>query len=269
MGNKKQPSPSLEPGTVLNQMYEIIREISHTGMSRVWLATTIHDQSEVAVKVIPSTSCSEIQIQTRLDHPNIVKVLDHFTVDDYTYVVTPYAPFGDVGLLIRKQYPTGLKKKTARAIFTQMLSAVRYLHSQGIIHNDIKLENFLVFDNNLVHPKVALADFGTAHFATDRNHFAGTVEYASPELCRGEHSTTKTDIWSLGVSLFALLCGHRPFDGKSRHGTLRRVIAGNVSFPRKWWYGREMAQQLIEKMLVTDPALRVSADEAMSDPWIN
>ncbi|MEW6127906.1 MAG: protein kinase [Acidobacteriota bacterium] len=212
--------------------YQIIREIGHGGMGAVYLATRADDQykKRVAIKLIRGGAdnefirrrfLSERQILASLDHPNIAKLLDGGTTEEgIPYLVMDYIE----GLPI-DDYCDRNKLTTAERVrlFRTVCSAVHYAHQNLVIHRDLKPGNILVSQDGTPH----LLDFGIAKLLNPAlsnltlDLTAGpmgpmTPEYASPEQVRGEPLTTSSDIYSLGVVLYELLTGHRPYQFQSR-----------------------------------------------------
>jgi eukaryotic-like serine/threonine-protein kinase len=212
--------------------YKLVREIGEGGMGLVYLAKRADDQyqQQVALKLIKRGMdtdfilrrfLSERQILARLDHPNIAKLLDGGTSEDgLPYFVMDYIE----GLPIDRycdehKLPTVERLK----LFRTVSSAVGYAHQNLVVHRDIKPSNILVTSEGV--PK--LLDFGIAKLlrsdlsvqtldATATAQRMMTPDYASPEQVRGEQITTASDVYSLGVLLFELLTGHRPYRTKSR-----------------------------------------------------
>jgi serine/threonine protein kinase len=207
--------------------YQVIREIGRGGMGTVYLAARADAAFEkrVAIKIIRrgldaddvvQRFRSERQILATLDHPNITRLLDAGTTDDGTpYVVMeliegePIDEYCD-----RRKLPIAERLK----LFEAVCAAVRYAHQNLVIHRDIKPGHVLVTGEGV--PR--LLDFGIAKLLapgaaeTDRTRTGLrplTPEYASPEQVRGEVITTAADVYSLGVLLYVLLTGHRPYRG--------------------------------------------------------
>jgi eukaryotic-like serine/threonine-protein kinase len=212
--------------------YQIIREIGHGGMGAVYLAVRADDQykKQVAIKVIRAGSenqsirrrfLSERQILASLDHPNIARLLDGGATDEGApYLVMDYIE----GLAI-DDYSDRNKLSTEERLklFQAVCSAVHYAHQNLVIHRDLKPSNILVSADGTPH----LLDFGIAKILNPAlsgltmDLTAGpmgpmTPEYASPEQVRGDTLTTASDIYSLGVVLYELLTGHRPYQFQSR-----------------------------------------------------
>ncbi|KAJ3144672.1 hypothetical protein HK101_002620 [Irineochytrium annulatum] len=157
-----------------------------------------------------------------------------------------------------------LSEDRARVVFGQVAGAVAHLHERGVVHRDIKDEN-IVIDKNY---NVRLIDFGSAavepkgnkDFLLDR--FQGTIQYASPEILRGERYRGRpSDVWALGVLLYTILYGEVPF------ASSEQVIL-NPPKPHRV-RSDPMAVQLVEWMLVKDPMMRPTAAEVLRHPWLS
>jgi serine/threonine protein kinase len=264
---------SILPQTRLNERYVVTKRLAKTNNSVVYLG--LQDNSAaVAIKCLTPSQVTEdeVLLLKDLEHPLVVQLLDDFCVGQMRCLVFPYARIGTAQSLLRSCRGRGMNKKVARAIIRQMASAIAFVHSKGVIHNDIKLENVLLFGDDPKRPRVALADFGSAARAIIAADVRTTLEYASPEKLRRLAVTNKTDIWSFGVAVYALLAGRRPFDSQANQQTeaavVRRITTAAFTFDRKSWAGREGAQPLIQKMLILDPESRISADAILADDWL-
>jgi len=213
--------------------YRIAREVGRGGMSVVYLAERADDayRKQVAVKLVwPGLMTGEIERRFRqerrilagLDHPNIARLLDGgVTEDGCQYVVMEYVE----GEPITEFCDSRKLSITERLkLFQQICAAVQYAHDNLIVHRDLKPSNILVANDGTVK----LLDFGIAKLLdpsllgiedsppSQTGFHAMTPEYASPEQARGESITTASDVYSLGVMLYELLTGHRPYRIKSR-----------------------------------------------------
>jgi eukaryotic-like serine/threonine-protein kinase len=226
-----QVEPAGREGKIIGN-YKIIREIGRGGMGAVYLAVRADDQyhKRVAIKLIKGglhsdyirrRFLSERQILASLNHPNIAKLLDGGTTPaGNPYLVMDYIE----GLPIRQYCDQNRLSTGARLkLFRTVCSAVHYAHQNLIIHRDLKPGNILVSADGTPH----LLDFGIAKLLNPElpeptlDLTVGamgpmTPEYASPEQVRGEPLTTASDVYSLGVLLYELLTGHRPYLIKSR-----------------------------------------------------
>jgi serine/threonine protein kinase len=208
--------------------YRIIREIARGGMGTVFLAEREDFHQRVALKVIKrgmdtdavlKRFVRERQILAELDHPNIARLFDGGTTEDgLPYFVMEYVD----GVSITQYCDDRKLAIDARlALFRKVCAAVAYAHQNLIVHRDIKPSNILVTADG----EAKLLDFGISKLltpeASDATETAAdirmmTPEYASPEQMRGEKITTVSDIYSLGVLLYEILSGHRPFKLKDR-----------------------------------------------------
>jgi serine/threonine-protein kinase len=212
--------------------YEVIRELGHGGMGSVFLAVRADGEfrKEVAVKLMNVAIAGpemharfrgERQILADLDHPNIARMLDGgATASGLPYVVMEYIDGAPIDVYCREH---GLDVAQRLGLFRQLCDAVMYAHRNLVIHRDIKPGNVLVGADGA--PK--LLDFGIAQLVRDDgaprtvaltlgSERLMTPEYASPEQARGEPITTASDVYSLGVLLYELLTGHRPFEIEGR-----------------------------------------------------
>jgi eukaryotic-like serine/threonine-protein kinase len=220
--------------------YQVVEEIGHGGMGVVYRAVRADDQfrKEVAIKVVRGGLSDDLsnqrfkaerQILANLDHPNIARLLDGGAVDGRPYVVMEY-----VQGVPMDEY-CDARKLPVRArleLFRTVCSAVAYAHQRLVIHRDLKPGNILVGSDG--QPK--LLDFGIAKIVDPDQYNTGdptvtmvrlmTPEYASPEQMRGEAITTATDVYSLGVVLYGLLSGRRPYrtTGRTPHEMARAVL---------------------------------------------
>src|SRR5437868_1640699 len=212
-------------------LYKIVSEIGRGGMGAVYLAERDDRQftKRVAVKLIKrgmdtdfvvQRFRNERQILANLDHPNIARLLDGGATEaDLPYFVMEYVG-GDT--IIKYAGANNLSTNERLKLFRTVCSAVQYAHQNLVIHRDLKPSNILVTKDG--EPK--LLDFGIAKLLQADGDAEGeltatavrvmTPEYASPEQIRGERITTSSDVYSLGVLLYELLTGQRPYRVKSR-----------------------------------------------------
>lgn len=155
----------------------------------------------------------------------------------------------------------------AQKIFTQLVGAVSYVHGKSCVHRDLKLENILLDKNG----NVKLVDFGfTREYEGTTSYlqtWCGTVCYSAPEMLKGEkYAGEKVDVWSLGIILYALLCGELPYDEDDETATKLKILAEDPSYPD---YVPPPAKDLIKKMLSKRPLLRPALADILKDPWLS
>ncbi len=204
--------------------YLIINHIGKGGMADVYVAVDTVLNREVAVKVLKGELSSdpvalerfkrEAQASTRLSHPNIVDIYDVGDDGVDHYIVMEYIKGQTLKQLIQKR---GVLYYTeAVSMMKQLCSAIMESHRNGIIHRDIKSQNVLIKDDGTVK----IVDFGialanNAMQITSQDNVLGSVHYIAPEVAKGEIATMQSDIYSLGIVFYELLCGSVPFKGDS------------------------------------------------------
>lgn len=209
----------------------------------------------------------EFQLLRNLDHPHILRIYDLYKDQRYIYMITELCEGGDIFSMIQKA--DNFNEKIASRIMKQVMNAVLYCHSTGIVHRDIKSDNILFLENNIDSP-IKLIDFGISlkfEKNTKLKDKTGTVLYIAPEVLQGSYDE-KCDIWSCGVLMYMMLSGVPPFYGATRKEVMQKISKGKFSFKSKVWsiISKE-AKELIEKMLTLNPEKRPSAREVLNHPW--
>ncbi|XP_073420814.1 serine/threonine-protein kinase SIK1 isoform X2 [Dendrobates tinctorius] len=251
--------------------YDIGATLGKGNFAVVKLARHRVTNTQVAIKIIDKTRLDranlektyrEVEIMKRLRHPHIIRLYQVMETKDMIYIVTEYAKNGELFdyLTVRGR----LSEEEARAKFLQILSAVEYCHSQNIVHRDLKTENLLLSEGM----DVKLADFGFGNFYIEGrplNTWCGSPPYAAPEVFQGkEYEGPLLDVWSLGVVLYVLLCGSFPFDGPNLPAVRQRVLDGRFRIP---YYMSQDCESLLRRMLVVDPAKRLSIAQIRQHRW--
>ena len=210
--------------------YHILAEIGHGGMSNVYRASQPSVGREVAVKVLPVHFLQdrtflerfnrEIKVIARLQHPRILPVYDSGEDQGIPYIVMAYVPGGTLAERI-KANPDGMPLDEVVRLTHQIAEGLDYAHEQGIIHRDLKPSNILIDAKDNVY----LADFGIARALTDVGQstgsgVVGTPHYMAPEVSYGHTPTPRVDIYALGVTLFEMLTGQRPYEGDTPIGII-------------------------------------------------
>jgi calcium-dependent protein kinase len=227
----------------------------------------IKSQSKTYIKNI----AKEITILKELDHPNILKVYECFTHKKNIFIINELCTGGE--LFDKIIEVKNLTEKVAAVIMRQLLSAVAFCHSHGVIHRDLKPENILIEtqqekNNEYFHIKVI--DFGTCEML-QRNKMLkeqiGTSFYIAPEVLTNSYNE-KCDLWSCGVILYILLCGSPPFYGACEEEIFNKIISCDYSFTQSVWMNiSKEAKSLIKQLLELDPHKRLNAKDALLHPW--
>lgn len=229
----------IQPGTMLGDRYEIIDLIGAGGMANVYKARCHKLNRYVAIKVLKAEYSSnknfvskfrvEAQSAAGLMHPNIVNVYDVGEEDGMYYFVMELVEGITLKNYIEKKIRIQVREAISIAI--QVSSGIEAAHNNGIIHRDIKPQNIIISKDG----KVKVADFGIARAAssdTITSHAMGSVHYTSPEQARGGYSDCKSDIYSIGITLFEMITGRVPFDGETTVAIAIKHIQEEMPSPR-------------------------------------
>lgn len=268
---------SLDEGRPQVGPYALRRVLGEGSYGKVWSARD-GEGARVAVKVVDTFALDEKALAgfereagllLRARHPHVVEARAALEDSRRQYLVTEYLTGGDLHHQISAQGP--LREDEACRLFAQLVLALSYCHDElGHCHGDVKLENML-FDN-LRARNVKLVDFGLAHPLPRVFRHAGTPAYAAPEVITnagdaagdGGFDGAKADVWSAGVALFVLVCGHLPFADPSFFRLREKVCRAELSFPADLGGG---ARDLLRRMLEPDPAARLGLDAVRAHPW--
>jgi len=217
----------------------------------------------------------EIFIMCQLDHPNIVRLEEVYESQSEIYLVQELCLGGELFDRLDEQPDYHYTEQQCARLIKQMLSAVRYIHSKGIVHRDLKLENFL-FSTTSPDSEIKMIDFGLSkHFTHGQQHneAVGTPYTVAPEVLRGKYDE-KCDVWAIGVITYLLLSGDPPFGGCGGPEPLtvvrQNILRGSFRFePQDIWENvSSQAKQFISSLLVTNPKTRPSAEEAQGSGWL-
>jgi hypothetical protein len=263
--------------TVLFGRYEIIDQLGRGGMGVVYQARDIALGRTVALKMIRAGVLAEPQEIERFyrearaaalfQHPHIITLHDVGQEDDRHYYTMALAPGGS--LAKRREWFAGDPAAIA-ALVEKIARAVHFAHSKGILHRDLKPGNILLDE----HGEPLVSDFGLAKFLdadaelTQPGAIIGTPAYMAPEQARGlpETITAQSDVWSLGVLLYELLTGQRPFAGRGREEVSRRILHAEPERPRTLRPGLDRAlESIVLKCLEKEPARRYDSAEALAN----
>ncbi|EFJ25313.1 hypothetical protein SELMODRAFT_99940 [Selaginella moellendorffii] len=249
----------------LCEKYKLGEELGHgaSGVARVCIDRITGE--ELACKKITKIEHlhqDEVGILKQLyGHPNIVKLEAAFSDEKETYLVMELCRGGSL-------FSNGslLSEMEAAQLCKNLMEAVKFCHSNGIIHRDISLKNILLGDNCF-----KLADFGlAAHFQPGEylSDLIGTLCYMAPEVFKRRYSK-EIDIWSSGVVIFAILSGNFPFHGNTFKSTIHAIEAARIDFdPEYWSNASPSVKDLIRGMLHQDPRKRLTPEQVLDHDWV-
>ncbi|PWA74993.1 Protein kinase, catalytic domain-containing protein [Artemisia annua] len=277
---------------------KLVRHVGSGNLGRVFLCKLRdYNHANFALKVVDnnlltSKKWSHVQTEARilsvLDHPFLPTLYAHFEASHYTCFLIDYCPNGDLHSLLRKQPKYRFHIDSIRFFAAEVLVALEYLHSLGIVYRDLKPENILIredghimlsdFDlcfNADVTPKVdtlrklngTLTEFVSEPTTAFSKSCVGTHEYLAPELVNGNGHGNGVDWWAFGVLIYELLNGTTPFRGNSKESTLRNITTKKVHFKEDVTNNISTAhvQDLITKLLVKDPKERLGCARGATD----
>ena len=211
--------------------YKIVERIGAGGMGVVYKAIDLDLDRVVAIKFLSSSSAGpgelerfkrEARAAAALDHPNICSIHEIGEHDGQPFIVMAYIEGRSIAALARER-PLATRDVIEYAI--QIANGLNHAHQAGIIHRDIKSENLMVDKSGVVK----ILDFGLARIVgattiTETSGTVGTIAYMSPEQARGEKVDHRTDIWSLGVVMYEMLTGRRPFEAEFKDATVYSIL---------------------------------------------
>ncbi|KAK7543015.1 kinase-like domain-containing protein [Phyllosticta citricarpa] len=255
-------------------MFEIGKPLGKGKFGRVYLAKERQSGFVCALKVLHKAELQqgkvekqvrrEIEIQSNLAHPNILRLYGHFHDSKRIFLILEFAGKGELYKHLRKEQK--FPEWKAAQYIAQMAAALKYLHKKHVMHRDIKPENILVG----IHDEIKISDFGWSVHAPNnrRNTMCGTLDYLPPEMIKPGSSENyydeKVDLWSLGVLTYEFLVGEAPFEDTPVM-TQRRIARGDMTIPS---FVSPEARDLIKKLLVLDPSKRLPLEDVEKHPWI-
>lgn len=220
----------------------------------------------------------EIKLMKLLDHPNIIKIVEVFRQANMLYLVMECCEGGELFDDLYDQPAAKYNEEDANKLLRKMVGALAYMHANGLVHRDLKLENF-IFTDKSIEKQIKLIDFGfsRAYLEGDTmSAFVGTSYYIAPEVLAGRY-TAASDLWSLGVIAFMMLTGQCPFGGKTDHEIMENVklAAKNPTKTNKKLHKilqhEGMSRECVDfvmGMLQTDIPARLTCPQALEHPWL-
>lgn len=253
--------------------FDLGRPLGRGKYGRVYLARERQHNFICALKMLNLAQLSkyevdhqlrrEIEIQSNLRHPNILRLYSFFWDQSHVYLILEYAPQGELYKWLQK-YHRFSEAETGRYI-SDLVGAFQELERKNIIHRDIKPENLLLGENNTIK----IADFGWSVHApsTRRQTVCGTLDYLPPEMVGHTPHDKSVDLWCLGVLMYEFLYGHAPFEADDQKATYERISNVDLKFDARPVVSED-AKDLIRKLLQKDPKQRLSWKEVSNHKFI-
>ena len=278
--------------------FQFGRTLGEGSYSTVMAATDRQTGKEYAIKVLDKrhiikekkvkyVNIEKDTLNRLTDHPGVVRLYYTFQDEQSLYFVLDLASSGELlGVLKRT---TTFDEECTRFYGAEILDTIDYMHARGVIHRDLKPENVLLDDQ--MHVKIT--DFGTAKILqlpkrlpkdanghvelptgnpldgsedNKANSFVGTAEYVSPELLTDKKACKASDLWAFGCIIYQLLAGRPPFKAGNEYLTFQKIVALDYQFPKGF---PEIAKDLVERLLVLDPASRLSIEHVRNHEFFD
>lgn len=218
----------------------------------------------------------ELYVLERMEHAHIVKLYEHFIIDERVYIFMECASGGTLSEYVRRRGP--LRELLARRWFKQICSAVHHMHTRGISHRDLKLGNILLDEQK----QCKVTDFGLSRVSYRLNQgilycnsYCGTEPYMSPEILKKDelgkrcYDPLVADIWALGVCLYAMINKAYPFNPEDKETMIVNQLQRKWKFVKKQRYRlSNEVKDLVRHMLEPDPKKRITFLGIASHPWM-
>ena len=251
--------------------YSFIKDIGEGNFGKVKLSKLIATNEKYAIKILnkeklktqtKSSSINEIEILSKLNHPNVIHVEKILEDDINFYIIMEYCSRGELFDYIVKQEK--LNEIEAAIFFYQLIIGVEYIHKEKLAHRDLKPENLLLTKNHLLK----IIDFGLCHDFDGKKKKktkCGSPSYAAPEILRGfPYNGFKSDIWCCGIILYGMLCGYLPFDGDNNQEIFKQIVQCNPEYPP---FLENDSIDLLTKILNDEPNERITINQIKKHPF--
>lgn len=261
--------------------YIIHCEIGQGSYGKVFKVEHIKRKKFFALKIISKEKLNksnfnetsylkEIEILKKLDHPHIIKIYEYLIDERNIYIITELCSNGDLYSLINKHGL--LDNKLIKNVMKQLFSTVFYLHSNKIVHRDIKLQNILIENPDTENFSIKLIDFGISTLIENQENLSdsiGTVLYVAPEVISKSYNE-KIDLWSCGVIMYFLSSLSFPFKAETDRETIKLIRNGYFSLNNDIWNNVNAdAKDLIRNLLDINYHTRISAESALKHRYFS
>ncbi|XP_040045417.2 serine/threonine-protein kinase DCLK3 [Gasterosteus aculeatus] len=262
----------------IEHFYEIGHVVGDGNFAVVRKCRRRDDGQTLAVKIVERSKLigrehmmqNELSLLGSLCHPRIVRLFSHHHTHTHSYLVMELVGGGDLFEAIseRGTFP----EAESGLMVSDVSEALNYMHCKSIVHRDLKPENLLIEHVAPSISRLKLGDFGLAMVVTEPVlTICGTPTYVAPEILRETGYGVAVDVWALGIILYILLCGFAPFRSQDRdqEELFQLIKQGQLHFLSPYWDAvSEDATGLVRALLEPDPAVRLTAEQTMTHPWV-
>lgn len=263
-------------GKINLSSFDLLTTLGTGSFGRVRLARDLQTGKYLALKILNKSEIvrmkqvhhikNEKAVLEQLDHPFVVNLLGCFQDPCNLYLALEYVPGGELFSLLRRR--KRFNNDVSVFFAAQIVQVFEHMHARKIAYRDLKPENLLIDRDGYLK----VTDFGFAkEIPLDQRSFTicGTPEYLAPEIIQGRGHSTACDWWALGILIFEMLVGNPPFESETPYGIYKKVLAGDLSFPRLI---NDEAKNLLVQLLNPKPAYRLGnlkngVDDVKSHPW--
>lgn len=274
----------IEDESAIEKVYKLGETLGKGSFGVVKEVTHITSGQQYAMKMVNkdkpgSTSIQllerEIEVLNRVNHPHLIQLIEVYETQKKVFLVLEMCRGGELSDLLKEK--NRFKEDEVKELMKQLAEAVVYMHDKDMVHRDLKLENILLSTSESSEQfNIKVADFGLCHMkglpgCDELMHSrCGTLYYMAPEVLKNKHEYSKLcDVWSMGVIMYALLCGRMPFNGDTASRLETEIMLGEIKFREPEWISiGEPAKELIRAMLNVDTVNRLTARQVLEDSWI-
>jgi calcium-dependent protein kinase len=256
-----------------NREYKIEEKLFEKESEKIFLITHLPSGQKRLMRSIKTKivkDISEIDQMTTLDHPNLIKTYEYFIDNESYHIITEYMEGGK--LQDKLDIIQFFNERNASKISQQMFSAVSYLHENKITFKLLTCSSIYFESTKEGNYNIKLLYLGHSLYNAKNNlikQLKADPVYLAPETHTQKIYNDRSDVWSLGVILYMLLCGYPPFRGRDRTDTLEKVVIGKYSLDSHDWDNiSEEAKDLVRKTLIYENSKRASAKECLKHPWL-
>lgn len=191
----------------------------------------------------------EIQIWRTMNHPNIIKYYGSFIVNEKMelWILSELLDSNSIRIMLLNKFPNGFPKKIILPITYQIILGLNYIHDLQVIHRDIKGMNIMLNKNGVIK----IGDFGVSNMNNMNNAttFTGTPYWMAPEILANDNYNYKVDIWSLGITIIEMICGHPPYHKLKPYSAMLKIITNKLKIPK----GKGRIYSVMKKCLIKNP----------------